>query len=169
MYGFISERPATRHDSDAALGVNVGWHDSDLALARRYDTRAVRTYQPSSAIAQIIEDANHIESGYSFGYADSECKARVGCFHDRIRCERWRNIYHACIRTSLFHGFHNRIEDWHSAVFRSSFTGRYSRNYLRAISDHLPGVKGSLFPGNALNDNASVLIDEYAQAALPGS
>jgi len=30
-------------------------------------------------------------------------------------------------------------------------------------------VKGALFAGDALNDNASVLIDEYAQAVLPRS
>jgi hypothetical protein len=54
-------------------------------------------------------------------------------------------------------------------VLGPSLTGRYAGYDFSAVSDHLPGVKGALFAGDALNYDASILIYQYAQAVPPDS
>ena len=167
MYGFIGQRPAARHNSDAAFRVDMAGHDSNLAPARRNNAGTIRTNKPGASIAQIIEGADHIEGGDAFGNANNDRQACIRGFHDRVRRESWWNINHTGIGAGFFDGFGQRVEDRHTFVLGASFTGRYPGNDVRAVSNHLSGVKGALFAGDPLNDDASVLIDEYAQAVLP--
>src|SRR5262249_41415739 len=147
--------------------VNVAGHNSDLAFAWRDHARTIRTNKPSRAITQVIEGTNHIERRYALGYANGQRQRRVRRFHDRISSERRRNIDHACVGSCLLDRFGNRVKNRNAFVLCAALAWRSPCDYLRAVSDHLSGVKGAFLACDPLDDNPSASVDEYAQALLP--
>src|ERR1019366_7580613 len=63
----IGERARTAHDADVALRADPTGDDSDLALARRDEPRAIRPEQPYAALLPERIDPRHVEHGYALG------------------------------------------------------------------------------------------------------
>src|SRR6185369_327594 len=169
MNSFVSESSTSRHDAYAAFSVNMTRHDSDLAFAGRDDSGTIRTNQSSFSIAEIGKRAHHIQRRDSFGDAHCERKLSVGGFHYRVGGKRRWNVDYTRVGASLSDCISEGIENGDAVVFGAAFSRRHAGNNLSAVCDHLSGVKGSLFACDSLNNNARILIDEYAHSILPNT
>src|SRR5205807_7740322 len=70
--GFVDEGAAARDDTDAAHREDVAGHDSDAALARRDNARAVRADEPRRAALERALHDHHVLRRNAFGDADDE-------------------------------------------------------------------------------------------------
>src|SRR5579864_233638 len=169
MNCLVGQRAAAADDTDISLLVNTARHDSDLALAGRNDARAIRTDQARFLEVDSRCDANHVEDRNAFGDADDQGKARVGCFQNGIRSIWRRNENDGGVSTGRFGGLGDGVEDGPLKMFCAAFTWSDSAHDVGAIFDHLLGMKSSLAASEALNDQASFLVDQDAHRAPPAN
>ena len=59
----------------------------------------------------------------------------------------------------LAHRLRDCVEYWNAEMFCAAFARRHAADYLRAVFDHLLGVKGAFAAGEALDDDARLFID----------
>src|SRR5277367_4694209 len=120
---FVRQRARARDDPDGTFEMDSRRHDSDFALARRNDTRAVRPDEPRAPILQILPRANHIKRRNALSDADDQLHLSVGGFHNRIGGKWRRHENHRCIRAGLVDRFLHRVEDRPAFVSGAALAG----------------------------------------------
>src|SRR5204863_8409374 len=101
MYRLVSQRARARDDANRSLFVNGSWHDADLALTWRNNSRTVRPDQARSPVLQELPSLHHVERWNAFSDAYDQIDFRVGRFHNGVRSERRRRKDHRCIGARL--------------------------------------------------------------------
>ena len=107
------------------------------------------------------ERPHHVEHRDPFGDADRQRQAGVDSFQDRVSGKRGRHEDDRRIRAGLPDRVGHRVEDRPALVGRAAFAGGDSADDLGAVRLRLLGVERALAAGDALDDQAGVLIDEY--------
>ena len=79
---FVGQRSRPRDYTDAARLVNVTRHDADLALARRDDSRTIRSDQSRALAAHLRFHTHHVHHRNSFGDADHKIDIGVHRFQN---------------------------------------------------------------------------------------
>ena len=159
--GFVGQRAALRHDADAPFLADVAGNDAGLGLAGRDEARAVRPDQARRR--PCLEErhrAHHVERRDAFRDADDERDAGVGGFHHRVGRERRRDEDHRRVGAGLLHRVAHRVEHRPALVRRAALAGRHAADDGGAVGRGLLGVKRALAAGEALDDEARLLIDE---------
>src|SRR6185437_11701084 len=164
---FVGERAGARHNADVAFEMNVAWHDADLAFARRNNARAVRSDEARGLCLEERPDFHHVDHRNTFGDADDERYAGIGRFHDAVRGEWRRHEDDGRIRAGLSHRLADGVEDRTIEMLLSAFARRDTTDHVGAIGNRLLGVERALFTGEALDDEASLFIDEDTHYFLP--
>src|SRR5215471_11613298 len=141
-------------------------HNSQFALTRGYDAGAIGTDQPCGSVTDVSERAHHVHYRYPFSYANDERKPGVGGFHDGIRGKRRRDVNDARISACCGNGSGDGIEHRNAFVLCPALAWRNASHDARTILHHLPSVEGTLFSGNALNDNPCIFVYQDTQASL---
>src|SRR5215469_5021688 len=145
--------------------MNVSRHNPNLAFSGRNHARTVRPNQARFASLQEGRRADHIASWDAFGNADNQRNAGLGRFHDCVGGERRRNKNHRRVGVSVFHRFSDRVEYGQPEVRLPAFSRSHSPDHFRAVVHRCLGMKTRFAPGESLNQDARVLIHQYAHAA----
>ena len=140
--------------------MDVARHDADLAFAGRDDAGAVRPNQARFRAGKRALDLDHVEHGHAFGDAHDEPDARVDRLEDRVGGEGRRHIDGARVGAGLSHRLSHGVEDGQPEMLGAALAGGHAADHARAIGDRLLGVEGALRAGDALADDARILIDE---------
>lgn len=70
LHGFVRERTGARHNSDAALFMNMTRHDADLALLRGDDPGTVRPDKTGNVLPEeFVFHTYHVLKVYNFDLA----------------------------------------------------------------------------------------------------
>ena len=67
----------------------------------------------------------------------------------------------------LAHGLADGVEDRNAEMLGAALAGRHAGDNFRAVLDHLLRVEAAFAAGEALHDQASVLVDQNAHRAPP--
>ena len=86
--------------------------------------------------------------------------AGVGRFHHRVGGKRRRHEDHRRVRAGLLHRLAHRVEDRPAFVRRAALAGRDAADDRRPVGRGLLGVKRPLAAGQALDEQARVLVDQ---------
>src|ERR1700722_6776083 len=169
-YGLVGERARARDHADVAGLVDVAGHDADLAGVGRDDARTVGPDESRLAL-QSLEHAPHLEhvdDGDPLGDTDHEGDARVERLENGVRGSgRW-NEDAARVGTCRLYGLSHGIEDGDLALeLLPAATRGDAGHHLRAILEHLFGVKPARASGDALYQETRVLPNEDAHVAPP--
>ena len=146
--------------------MDSGRHDSNLAVARRNDSRTIGADQPRAPVLQELPGADHIERRDALGDADNQLQLGVGCLHDRVGGVRWRHKDHGGVGRGLFHSFLDRIEDRPALVRRASLARGYAPDNLRPIFRARPGMECAFPPGQPLHNHPRRFIYQNAHSSL---
>ena len=140
--------------------MNVTGHDTDFALARCDDTRAVWTDKTSFVLLdQGGLDADHVLGGDALGDADGETDLGLHGVNDGLGGEgRW-DVDDGGIGIGRLLGLGDGVEDGQVqlGVLLASLLWRHTTNYLCSISDGLFRVESSLFTSETLNNNLNII------------
>src|SRR6476619_4990269 len=149
--------------------MNVTRHDPDLGLTRRDDPGAIRSDEPRtfSILLQKIVRPHHVVDRDTFRDADDQLDAGVRRLHDRVRGKRRRHEDQRAVRSFFFARFGNGIEDREPLVRRSAFSRRHAADDFRSVVAALNRVECSFASGDALHDDASVLVGPDRHYFLP--
>ena len=146
-------------------------HDAHHRLAGADQAGAVRPDQAGAPVfciaPQISLDGHHVLSGDAVGDGDDQPDTRVGGFHDRVSAERCRHEDEARGRCRVRYRFLHRVEDGSVEVRDATFARRDAAHDVGAVGDHLLRVERSLVAGEALDDDARLLVEQDAHAAAP--
>src|SRR5713101_8326649 len=129
MDRLVGERAGARNHADLARLVNVTWHYSDFAFARRYNARAVRADQSRTDAAQITLDSHHIEDRNAFGDTDYQLDAGRRGFKYRVCGECRRDINDAGIRSSRPARLLDGVKDRNSLKVRAALARHHPANH----------------------------------------
>ena len=163
----VGERPRTRDDPDPSFLVNMSRHDANLARLRRDDARAVRTDEPHVGVERERRlDRRHVKHRNALGDADDERNRRVDRLQDGIGSKGRRNEDDAGIRSRFAFGNGERVEDRQPQVFLSPLARRDPSHHLRAVGERLFGMEGSLRTGEALAENARIVVDKNGHGCV---
>ena len=114
------------------------------------------------------QGACHVQHGNAFGNADNQADAGIGGFEDGGGGDRGRNVDDGRIGLRCEHGRGDRVEHGDRTLeLLAAFPRRHAGDDLRAVLDHLPGMKRSVAARDSLHDEARVLVDKDAHAAFP--
>src|ERR1700751_2519068 len=80
-----------------------------------------------------------------------------------------RNENKRSFRSLFRNGLGDGVEHRHAEVLRTTLTGRHSGNHFRVVIKHLLRVKTAFATGDALHDDACVLVDQNAHRAPSAS
>ena len=105
-------------------------------------------------------DLDHVEHGNAFGDADDQRDFRVDRFQDRVGGKGRRHIDHAGGAARRGLGLAHRVEHGQAQMRGAAFAGRGAAHHLGAVGDRLLGMERALIAGEALADDARVLVDE---------
>src|SRR4029079_532948 len=87
---------------------------------------------------------------------------------DRVGRKRWRNVNDSRVCSGLLDRLRDGIEDRNLILESlSALARRNACDDLGAVLHHLLGVKRPIAAGDALDEEAGVLVDEDAHAAFP--
>ena len=89
-------------------------------------------------------------------------QARIDGLHDGVSRVGRRNKNHGRIGAGLFHRLRHGVEHGQIEVLRSAFAGSDPAHHRGAVGDGLLGVECAFLAREALNNQAGLLIDEYA-------
>src|SRR5712692_8585657 len=113
--------------------MNVPWHDSDFALARRNDAGTVRADQPSLLPFQKGACTNHVERRYALGDTNDQFDSCCSRLHDCVRRERWWDENNRGVRARFATSFFYRVENINIAVLCPALAWRNATNDVRAV------------------------------------
>src|SRR5206468_10673608 len=106
------------------------------------------------------------------GDGDDHADARVGRFHDRVGRAAGRDEDHRGVRARFRYRLRNRVEHrqrrprFLAGPGGPALLGRDAADKLRAVLEALVGVKPPGRAGDPLADDAGVLVNEDAHAAV---
>src|SRR5712691_10516312 len=140
--------------------------DPDLRRARGYETGTVGAEEPGLRISpEEILDPDHVLDRDPFGDAHDQLDSVGRSFHDSVGCKRRRHEDPGCVGIGGANRFRNRVEHRYAHVRGPAFAGAGAADDVGAHLAHLLGVKGSLTPGDALDDDAGAGVEENAHLA----
>ncbi len=116
---------------------------------------------------QESRDLHHIQHGNALGDAHDQGDASISCLHDSVCGKGRRNKYDRGVCSGLVDALGDGTKDRDPLVDRPSLAGGYSRHYFSAILKTPPGVEAPLSPGDSLDHQPCVVIDQYTHARLP--
>src|SRR5262245_43660276 len=141
MNRLVGQGAAPRHDADMTGRMDASRHNTQLALSRRNDARAIGPDQSGWFVPQVFVGPNHIQYRYTLGYANDQRNGRVRSFHYCIGRECRRDVDYRSVRTGISNGIRDRVEHRNSLMFGAALSWSNSGDYPGAISNHLSGVK----------------------------
>jgi hypothetical protein len=107
----VSQGAWTRHDTDVTWGVNVTWHDTNLAFTWLDDTWAIGSDEAGLVLAlKHGFNSNHIESGDTFSDANDKLNFWLDSLLNGISGEWSWDIDNWGLSTSVFLGLTNCSE-----------------------------------------------------------
>ena len=95
----------------------------------------------TSAVADDVVDADHVDDGHAFGDRDDDFAAGVDRFEDRIGGEGGRHEDHRGVGAFLLDGFEDGVEDRHAERRLAALAGRDAGDELGAVLDAVLGMK----------------------------
>ena len=98
--------------------------------------------------------------GHAFRDADDGRDAGVDGLVDRVGREGRRHEDHRGVRSLLRHGLCNGVEDGHPFDVLAALARRHARDEVRAVGAVAEAVEAALRAGQALDDEASVVVDD---------
>ena len=107
---------------------------------------------------------DHVHDRNAFGDADDEGNFRVDRFHDRVRCERRRNVNHGRIRAGFSDRFFNRVEDGKIQMLGAAFSGSHAADHFGSVRNRLFRVKRPLRAGETLANHFGIFVDHDRHA-----
>src|SRR5210317_163381 len=166
IYGFVRKCARTGYDANAAFLVDEARHDTDLALFRRDDARAVRANQPAVIILQRRLDLDHVVDRNTFGNANNQTDSAISSFEDRIGCKRRWHVNHADIRACGGNCVTHRVVHRHAEVLLAATSRRYASDDLGAVLDALFSMEGPLVTRDALAEDLAVFVDQNTHSSI---
>ncbi|MNJ55813.1 hypothetical protein D3C77_513310 [compost metagenome] len=169
VYRLVSKRSASGYYADMTRHMDVARHNTDFALSRRNDARAVRSDQYRLLSFHITGNLDHIEHRNTFRNADHKLHFGFYRFENRICGKCWRDINNACrCPGGLFrflYGIEYRQADRFAVFqrnfyFRAAFARRGAAYHLRTVIQGAFRVEQSRFSGNALCNHFRIFIDQ---------
>ena len=164
--GFVGQRAALGHDADAALGADVPGDDAGLGLPRGDQARAVRADEARRLALHEAQRLHRVEHRDALGDADDELDAGVGGFHDGVGGKRRRHEDHRGIGAGLRDRVGDGVEDREALVLGAALAGRHAADDVGAIGRGGLGVEGPFAAGEALDDEAGRLVDQYSHGSV---
>src|SRR6266850_515267 len=159
----VGQRAAARNDADLPRRADVAGDDADLALARRDQTRTVRSDQTRPPLVDERQDPRHVQHRNSFGNADDQTDAGVGGLENGGRRDRGRNVNDRRIGLGCVDRLGDGVEYRHGTLeLLAAFPRRHTGDDAGAVLHHLFGVKRSVAARNSLHQKACGFIDEGA-------
>src|SRR5207248_9227010 len=111
--------------------------------------------------AHLLFNAHHVHDRNSLRYADDEFHPGIDRFQNRIRSSGGGYKNHRYVATGLRTRLCHSVKDRHLTVkFLSAFAWRNAGDDIRAVFHALPGMKRPGTPGNSLNEEPRVFVDE---------
>src|SRR5262245_42941144 len=162
----IGQGARARHDADLPGLEDRGWHDADLALACRHHARAIGPNEARLRSAERALHLDHVSDRDALGDADDERDLSLDRLRNGIGSTRRRHVDYAGVAIGLRLGFGNRIEHRQPEMAGAAFTGRSAAHHLGAVGDRLLGVERAVLAGEALADDAGVLVDQDGHQAF---
>src|SRR5205814_2259096 len=104
---FVRQGARARYHADAALAVDVTWHDADLDFVRGDQTWAVRTEQQGlgTGLGHAVFQRHHVAHWNAFGDADCQVEFSFDGFPDRGGSARWRHVDDRHVGAGFFFRF----------------------------------------------------------------
>ena len=78
--GLVGQGSGARHDPDTTRLMDIGRHNTDLALAGRDDSGAIWTNQPDAQFVTLHLGIQHVEGGHALGDTDNQLNTRIRSF-----------------------------------------------------------------------------------------
>jgi hypothetical protein len=158
--GFVSQSTRSGDNTDLSSLVDVTGHDTDLALLRRDDTRAVGTDESGLVLLDESRlDTDHILGGDTFSNANGKRNFGFDGVKDGVGSEFWGNVDHGSVGASSLSSISNGVKNRDTKMFLATFAGSDTTDDLCTVSNGLLRVVGTLLSGEALNDDLSVSAD----------
>src|SRR5215472_1882719 len=143
--------------------MNPRRHNSNLALARRNDSRTIGTDEARlAALPQEGGGLDHIERRNAFRDAHDKRHIGGGGFHDGICSKRRRDEDQRAVGAGLIQGFFDGVEDRPAFVRAAAFARGYATGDLRSVLGAGLSVERAFAAGQALHDHASRFINQDA-------
>src|SRR5712671_6472935 len=163
----VGERAAARDHTHAADLVDVARHDPDLGLARRDQARAVGADEPARGAREEGLHPHHVRHRHPLGDAHDERHPRVGRLHDGVGGGGGRDEDQRAVGAGGLGRLLHRVPDREALVGGAALAGRDPAHHLGAVLLAARGVEGALLAGDALHEDAGLLVDEDAHAWAP--
>ena len=141
--------------------MNVAGHDTNLALGRLDDTRAVGSNQ--SCLVLSLENrfhSDHIECGYPLGDAYDEFDLGLDSLLDRVGSEGSGHVDDRRLAASVLLGLAHCAEHREIQVGRPGLPVVHTAHHLRPVGDRLLGVERTVLTRDTLADDTCVLVHE---------
>src|SRR5439155_297559 len=171
--GFVAERARAGDHADGPARVDVARHDPHHGPARADDASAVRPYERRAALfgvpAEVALHPHHVLRRNAVRDGHDQPNAGVRRLHDRVGAKRRGDENQARRGARGRYRFLHRIEDRAPQMVGAALSRGDASHDIRAVGDHLLGVEGALVAGEALDDDAGLLIEQDAHAALTRS
>src|SRR5581483_8945756 len=163
----VGQGAAARHQAHAPWRRDALRDDADLPGAGGDQAGAVGAEAPRRRVAaEEVLDPDHVLDRDALRDAHDERDARRGGLHDRVRRERRRHEDARRGRACLLDRLDDGVEHGHAEVRGSTLARRRAANELRPHLLHLPGVKGALAAGDALDDHARRGVEKDAHRVM---
>src|SRR3954452_3428528 len=163
----VGERSGAGYNADLARLVDVARHDTDLALARRDDARAVRPDQTRGRALQRPLNLHHVQHRDALGDADDERHLGADRLDDRVGREGRRHVDHGGVAAGLLARILDGVEHRQAEVRLPALPGRHAAHHAGAVGDRLLGVECALGAGEALADDLGGRVDQDGHQAAP--
>ena len=141
----VRQRAGSRDDSDFTLGVDVSWHNSDLALSWLDNTWAVWSNK-SGPVLRVHDGLNldHVESWDTLGDANYEVHLGLNSLQDSIGGERWWHVDDRSVSLGGLLGLGHVSEHWEVQMSGSSLSLVHSTDNIGSVLNRLLGMESSL-------------------------
>ena len=111
-----------------------------------------------------IKLGHHILSWNAVGDRDADLDASVCRLHDRVGSEGRRDEDDGGFRVGLGNCILDGIKDWQAKVRAAPLAGSDTAHHVGAIIDHILSVEGADLSGEALDDDAGILMNMNGHA-----
>src|SRR6266568_1092579 len=142
--------------------------DADLRGPWRDEAGTVGSEQSGSRVtAQKVLDPDHVLDRDPLRDTDDELDAVRRRLHDCVRRKRRRHENSRRVGAGRFYSFGDSVEDGHAHVSGPALSGAGAAYDLGPNLLHLLGMERALAPGDALDDDACVRVQQNAHLAGP--